>query len=64
VVDDDPQILRAVRTNLAARGYEVLTASNGENALQMLGESNFDLVILDLGLPRLDGHEVIRRLRS
>jgi two-component system KDP operon response regulator KdpE len=64
VVDDDPQILRAVRTNLAARGYEVLTAFNGENALQMLGGSNFDLVILDLGLPRLDGHEVIRRLRS
>lgn len=64
VVDDDPQILRAVRTNLQARGYEVLNAMNGETALQMVSESNFDLVILDLGLPRLDGHEVIRRLRS
>ncbi|HXF37884.1 MAG TPA: response regulator transcription factor [Actinomycetota bacterium] len=64
VVDDDPQILRAVRTNLQARGYEVATAVNGETALDVLGERSVDLVLLDLSLPGIDGHEVIRRLRS
>jgi two-component system KDP operon response regulator KdpE len=64
VVDDDPQILRAVRTSLQARGYEVRTAPNGETALDSLTNSNVDLVILDLGLPGIDGQEVISRLRS
>jgi len=64
VVDDDPQISRAVRTNLAARGYDVLTASNGETALDLLGQVSVDLVLLDLGLPGLDGHEVIKRVRA
>jgi two-component system, OmpR family, KDP operon response regulator KdpE len=64
IVDDDPQISRAVRTNLAARGYGVLTASNGETALDLLGRFNVDLVLLDLGLPGLDGQEVIKRVRS
>jgi two-component system, OmpR family, KDP operon response regulator KdpE len=64
VVDDDPQILRAVRTNLKGRGYEVVTAGNGETALDAAGREAFDLVVLDLGLPGLDGHEVIRRLRG
>jgi two-component system KDP operon response regulator KdpE len=63
-VDDEPQILRAVRTSLAARGHEVLTAPNGETALDTLSSSEVDLVILDLGLPGIDGVEVIRRLRS
>jgi two-component system, OmpR family, KDP operon response regulator KdpE len=63
-VDDEPQILRAVRTSLAARGHEVLTAPNGETALDMLSSSEVDLVILDLGLPGIDGVEVIRRLRA
>jgi two-component system KDP operon response regulator KdpE len=64
VVDDDPQILRAVRTSLRARGYDVATAPNGETALDHLSTEPAELVILDLGLPGIDGQEVIRRLRS
>jgi two-component system KDP operon response regulator KdpE len=63
-VDDDVQILRALRTSLQARGYEIQTAPNGETALDMLAKDRFDVVILDLGLPGIDGQEVIRRLRS
>jgi two-component system KDP operon response regulator KdpE len=64
VVDDDAQILRAVRTSLQARGYEVSTAGNGETALGRLASQPADVVILDLSLPGIDGHEVIRRLRA
>jgi two-component system, OmpR family, KDP operon response regulator KdpE len=64
VVDDDPQILRAVRTGLRARGYEVATAGNGETALDHLAAEPVDLVVLDLSMPGIDGHEVIRRLRG
>jgi two-component system KDP operon response regulator KdpE len=63
VVDDDPQILRAVRTSLQARGYDITTAGNGETALELLSTNPVDLVVLDLGLPGMDGHEVIRRIR-
>jgi two-component system, OmpR family, KDP operon response regulator KdpE len=63
-VDDEPQILRALRASLAARGHEVLTAPNGETALDTLASTEVDLVVLDLGLPGIDGLEVIRRLRS
>ena len=64
VVDDDPQILRAVRTSLQGHGYEVLTAGNGETALDILPNADVDLVVLDLGLPGIPGDEVIRRLRG
>lgn len=64
VVDDDPQILRAVRTSLVARGFEVVSAGNGETAVELLAESHIDLVILDLGLPGIDGREVIKRART
>lgn len=64
VVDDDPQMLRAVSNALRARDYSVLTASDGESALDLLAEDQVDLVLLDLGLPGLDGHAVIERLRS
>lgn len=64
VVDDDPQILKAVRTSLQARGYEVVPAPNGETALDALTGTDIDLVILDLELPGMNGHEVIRRLRT
>jgi two-component system KDP operon response regulator KdpE len=64
VVDDDSQILRAVRTTLQARGYAVATASSGEAALSMLREDVWDLVLLDLGLPGVGGQEVIQRLRT
>jgi two-component system KDP operon response regulator KdpE len=63
-VDDEPQILRAVRTSLTARGHDVVTAPNGETALDVLGDQRVELVVLDLGLPGIDGVEVIRRLRS
>jgi two-component system KDP operon response regulator KdpE len=64
VVDDDPQILRAVRTTLHAHGFDVLSAGNGETALDVLTDAEVDLVILDLGLPGIEGHEVIRRVRG
>ncbi len=64
VVDDDPQILRAVRTNLRGHHYDVTTAPNGETAVDVLSASPIDLVILDLSLPGIDGHEVIKRVRA
>jgi two-component system KDP operon response regulator KdpE len=64
VVDDEPQILRALRINLQARDYEVVTASSGRGALQAASEAHPDLVVLDLGLPDMDGVEVVRSLRS
>ena len=64
VVDDEPQILRALRITLAARSYEVTLAPDGEQALRAAAETGPDLVVLDLGLPDLDGVEVIRRLRA
>jgi two-component system, OmpR family, KDP operon response regulator KdpE len=63
-VDDEPQILRALRTSLTARGHDVTTAPNGETALDVLSGREVDLVVLDLGLPGIDGIEVIRRLRT
>jgi two-component system KDP operon response regulator KdpE len=64
VVDDEPQIRRALRTSLGAHGHEVRTAANGEEAIVAAAEEPLDLVFLDLGLPDLDGTEVIRRIRS
>jgi two-component system KDP operon response regulator KdpE len=64
VVDDDPQILRAVRTSLQGHSYEVLTAGNGETALDLLPDSDVDLIVLDLGLPGIGGQEVIERVRA
>jgi two-component system KDP operon response regulator KdpE len=64
IVDDEPQILRALRINLAARRYEVVTAADGAEALRQARAARPDLVVLDLGLPDLDGVAVIRRLRS
>ena len=64
VVDDEPQILRGLRTNLVARGYEVDTAPDGEAALDLASRHRPDVVILDLGLPGMDGVEVIRGLRA
>ena len=64
VVDDEPQILRALRINLRVRGYEVDTAATGGQALEAAGHHPPDLVILDLGLPDLDGVEVIGGLRG
>ena len=64
VVDDDSQMRRAVTNALTARGYAVVTATSGEAALSVMAEEQLDLVLLDLGLPGIEGHEVIKRLRS
>jgi two-component system, OmpR family, KDP operon response regulator KdpE len=64
VVDDEPQILRALRINLRVREYQVDVAATGAEALEMAARHPPDLVILDLGLPDLDGVEVIGGLRG
>lgn len=64
IVDDEPQIRRALRTSLQAHGYEAVTAGTGEEALALAVDAAPDLVFLDLGLPDLEGTEVIRRLRT
>ncbi|MDG4834271.1 response regulator [Solwaraspora sp. WMMD1047] len=64
VVDDEPQILRALRINLRARGYHVDVAATGAAALKTAASHPPDLIVLDLGLPDLDGVDVIRGLRG
>lgn len=64
VVDDDPAILRVLMRNLSARGFQVVAAATAADGIKLYAETHPDLVILDLGLPDLDGVEVIRRLRS
>ncbi|MEU7620262.1 response regulator [Micromonospora rifamycinica] len=64
VVDDEPQILRALRINLRARGYDVEVADTGAAALKAAAGHPPDLVVLDLGLPDIDGIDVIRGLRG
>ena len=64
VVDDEPQILRALRINLRVRQYEVYTAATGAQALEVAAAHPPDLVILDLGLPDMDGVDVIGGLRG
>jgi two-component system KDP operon response regulator KdpE len=64
VVDDDPQILRALRINLRARQYDVAVAADGGQALRQAADWQPDLVVLDLGLPDIEGIEVIHGLRG
>jgi len=64
VVDDEPQIVRALRINLSARGYDVLTAYDGKTALRVAVDEKPDVVVLDLGLPDVDGVDVIVGLRG
>jgi two-component system KDP operon response regulator KdpE len=64
VVDDEPQILRALRINLSARGFEVTTAVDGASALRAAAERNPEVVVLDLGLPDMDGTEVLAGIRG
>ena len=64
VVDDEPQIVRALRINLSARGYQVITAHDGTAALRAAAEGKPDVVVLDLGLPDIDGADVLRMLRA
>ncbi|KQS16440.1 response regulator [Frigoribacterium sp. Leaf186] len=64
IADDDPQILRALKVTLGARGYDVVTAADGREALDLAASRHPDLVMLDLGMPHLDGVEVIQGLRG
>jgi two-component system KDP operon response regulator KdpE len=64
VVDDEPQILRALRINLQARQFDVIIAADGATALAATTNHKPDLLILDLGLPDIEGVDVIRSLRS
>lgn len=63
VVDDEPQIRRTLATNLRARGFDVELADSGEAALVLIASCNPDLVLLDLGLPGIDGVDVILEVR-
>jgi len=64
IVDDEPQIRRFLRTSLSAHGYRIIEASGGQEAMTLLATERPELVLLDLGLPDMDGLEVIRRLRE
>jgi len=64
VVDDDPGILKAVQTNLGRHGYLVEAAATGQEALLSFGRRRPDIVLLDLGLPDMDGTDVIREIRA
>jgi two-component system KDP operon response regulator KdpE len=64
IADDDPQILRALRITLTARGYDVETASDGTEALRLAVDKHPDLIVIDLGMPGLTGIEVIEAVRG
>jgi two-component system KDP operon response regulator KdpE len=64
VVDDEPQIRRVLRSTLTARGYEVHDARTGEDALDSIRESRFDLVLLDVNLPGMSGLAICREIRA
>ena len=64
VVDDDPALLRALRIGLDARGFDVIVARTGSEGLSRAAQATPELIVLDLGLPDLDGVEVCRRLRQ
>lgn len=64
VADDDPQLVRALRITLAAHGYDVVAAADGAAAITLAAQTHPDLVLLDLGMPQIDGVEVIQALRG
>lgn len=64
IVDDEPQLMRALVLNLRNRGYEVMTATTGGQAIEQVGGLPPDVVVLDLGLPDRDGLAVIGELRT
>ncbi|MBP6683912.1 MAG: response regulator transcription factor [Leucobacter sp.] len=64
IADDDPQILRALRITLTAKGYEIFTAADGAEAISSAVDHEPDLVVLDLGMPHLDGLDVIHAIRG
>ncbi len=64
VVDDEQAILRILRIRLRIAGYEVLTATSGQEALDIIGSARPDLVVLDIIMPGMDGLQVLKHLRS
>jgi DNA-binding response OmpR family regulator len=64
VVDDEPRILRFIRLSLSSQGFDVITASGGEDALKMITDEKPDLMVLDIFMPGLDGFAVLERLRK
>jgi two-component system KDP operon response regulator KdpE len=64
IVDDEPPIRRLLKTALSSQDYRVEEADNGEAALEFLARNKVDLIVLDLGLPGVDGLEVVKRLRA
>lgn len=64
VADDDAQLQRALRITLAARGYDVVAAHDGAEAIDLAASAHPDLILLDLGMPRVDGTDVIRAVRA
>ena len=64
VVDDDPQVLRLLRVNFELEGYDVASASSGEEALDAIAAERPDVLVCDIMMPGIDGLEVVRRLRA
>jgi two-component system, OmpR family, KDP operon response regulator KdpE len=64
VIDDEPPIRKLLRVGLSAHGYQIVEASSGKMALELLGEQRPDLIVLDLGLPDMQGHELLRVVRE
>jgi two-component system KDP operon response regulator KdpE len=64
IADDDPQILRALRITLGSQGYEIVTAGDGAEAIRLAADATPDLIMLDLGMPALDGLDVIQAVRG
>ncbi|MDP3951521.1 response regulator [Microbacterium sp.] len=64
IVDDDPQMVRALRITLAAHGYDIVAAADGAAAIAAAAQTHPDIILLDLGMPRLDGIEVIHAVRG
>jgi DNA-binding response OmpR family regulator len=64
IVDDDPSILKFIKANLEARGYGVLTAADGEEAIRISQKEKPDLLILDIVMPEMAGFEVCRKIRE
>ena len=64
IVEDEPAIVRFLERGLSAHGYQVLSADNGEDGFRLAAEGSVDLVLLDISPRRLDGHGILRRIRS
>ncbi len=64
IADDEPHVLRSLEFILKKQGYRVVTATNGEEALERVKSNNPDLVFLDIQMPKMDGNTVLRKLRE